>query len=59
VRDTAKYNAVDYCSGVLSIGGAAAFGILGHRLWRYLGVKKLRWMTEEDVKKFQNIRQYL
>lgn len=52
-------NVVDILGGFLGIALAAILGVLLHRLWTFLVVKKLHWMTKEDVERFNNKRQYM
>jgi hypothetical protein len=59
VRDASKYNAVDACSVVLAIPCAVLFAIRAQRLWEYLVLKKLRWVTQEQLERFNNKQQYM
>ena len=47
------YSIVDLCGLVLAVPGAWLFGTLGVRLWRFLVVTKLHWMTDEEVLAFE------
>ena len=46
------YGAVKVGSGILLIVGMVVVTLLGQRLWRYLVVRKLGWMTDEEVEAF-------
>lgn len=50
---------VDTFGLFLSIPSAAVFSVLFHRLWTFIVVKRLHWMTAEEVERFNNKQQYL
>jgi hypothetical protein len=48
-RSSGTYKLVAVCMLFMTIPGAAIFGVLGERLYRFLIVKKLHWMTQQEV----------
>lgn len=46
------FSSIKLCSAVFALAGAAAAMALAQRLWRYLMVRKLGWMTDKEVDEF-------
>jgi hypothetical protein len=51
--DHRAYNLAEALGAFVAIPVALAFGLLGLHLWRFLVVKKFKWMTAEEVRELR------